>query len=150
MRTILLGAIAMLFVSNALAGDCRGVCGPRCCSQPESSYSYENAYYTPDCSPRSLLCFHDRLVPMMEARKSGEASYIRELSERLYFSATKLRNLERGCCKLERRRFDAATKKLLRACEDLRDTAYGGSTSAVYARMRDVEEAYIQVANLAE
>lgn len=150
MRIALLGAAFLLILSSAQADDCRGYCNSRCCNKPESSYNYENAYFAPNCSPRSIQRFHDRLVPMMEARKSGEASYIRDTAERLYWSASKLRKLERGCCKIERRRFDLAAKKLMRACEELRDTAFGGSSAAVYARMRDVEEAYIQVANLAE
>lgn len=150
MRALFLTAILFATITPAFSGGGYGKCGPRCCGTPESSYVYKNAYFTPDCSPCPISRFHDRLLPMMEARKSGEASYIRENSERLYKSATKLRKIERGCCKIEIRRFDRAAKDLILACDELREVSYGGSSNAVYLRMHNVEEAYIRVANLAE
>ena len=152
MRTFLAVLALTLMASLAVAGDhCGG--GGRCGHRgPDWAYTYEDCYFTPDCSPRQLECFHDKLISMVEARKSHESSYIRENAECLYRCAKRVMKAD-DCCRTmchNTKHFKRAAKDLVRDCDDLREISFGGSTAAVYERMKVVEEDYIRLINLCD
>jgi hypothetical protein len=158
MRTFLAVLALTLMASLAVAGDhcggggCGGGGGGRCGHRgPDWAYTYEDSYFTPDCSPRQLECFHDKLISMVEARKSHESSYIREHAERLYQCAKRVAKAD--CCPAScgnKKHYKRAAKDLVRDCDDLREISFGGSTAAVYERMKVVEEDYIRLINLCD
>jgi hypothetical protein len=155
MRTFIAVLAFTLMASLAVAGDhCGGGgCGGRCGHRgPESAYTYEDCYFTPDCSPRQLECFHDKLISMVEARKSHESSYIREHACMLYECAKRVAKAD-DCCRVmcaNKKHFKRAAKDLVKDCDDLREISFGGSTAAVYERMKAVEEDYIRLINLCD
>lgn len=151
-----LGLIVLLCLATtvAFAGEkCGGKCGSKCSTlKPDWGYTYQDPHYLPDCAPRSLVVFHERLIPMLEARKSGESAYLRENSERLYFCAKELPKAEPCCMEMKAKikLYKRAAKDLVKSCDRLRDISFGGTNDAVYEQMKLVEEGYVRVANLCE
>ena len=151
MRPLFIALILLVGLSTAFAGNCgnsRGHGG--CKDRPDWGYTYENAYFTPECSTCQLECFHDKLISMMEARKSHESAYIREHAAGLFYCADKLRDADPGCRKMESKHYKRAVKTMYKDCEELKELVFGGATAAVYAQVKIIEDDYVRVINLCE
>ena len=151
MRKFAFWFVLLLAAGVAMAGgNCAGRCSGKCTPKPESAYAYQDAHYIPDCAPASLRCFHEVMVPMMEARGSHECSYIRQYAEKLYRCAHEVKKTKACCEDMDKKQFKKAAKDLNKSCDRLRDISFGGSDAAVYDQMKAVEEDYIRLANLCD
>jgi hypothetical protein len=147
MRTLLVSLVILALAANGLACD---RCGRSCRHGPEWAYAYENAYFVPDCAPPQLAEFHELLVPIMEARRSHESSFIRENARCLYRHAKAVLKAKPCCCKFDRRHFKEAAHDLVEDCDRLQELVYGGSNSAIYGMTKQIEEDFVRLANLCE
>jgi hypothetical protein len=152
MRTFSVVLFLAVTVSLAFAG---GHCGGSYshCDRPDWAYSYTDPHYMPDCAPKALKCFYDKMIPMMEARRSHESAYLRENAECMYRAARRVLDADDECCcamHKSQKHYRRAAKDLVRDCDELREIVFGGSSSAVYEQMKQVEEDFVRLSNLCE
>jgi len=132
---------------------CTGKCGGTCkgkCDLPEWAYSYESADFYPDAAPRELKDFHGVLLPMREARKSGETAYVRENARQLYDAAKEVKSSRPCVDKMQQKHYATAAKELVRDSKRLKEMVHGGSNDAVMEQVTRIEEDFVRLANLAE
>jgi hypothetical protein len=146
MRTLLVVLLVSLSLSVAFACD---KCGhDKCCCRPDWGYSYNNAEFMPDCAPRALSCFQNALIPMIEARKSGESAYIREHACELYQMAERVKDHPPECDGCEVKHYKRAAKDLVKDCDRLKEIVFGGTSHSLYEQMEVVENDFIRLSNL--
>ncbi|MBU0507344.1 hypothetical protein KKH27_00715 [bacterium] len=154
MKSFLVSLIVLLAVSVSLAGEgCAKSCARTCgkskasCETPKAAYDYTSAYYMPDCAPPSLQQFHGKLIPVMEARKSSEFSYVRESSAALYAAARDVLKAKPCCDGMNYKQYRRAAKDLVRNCKKLKEICYGGAPSALDTHVQTIEEDFVRLAN---
>ncbi|MDD5087181.1 MAG: hypothetical protein PHI18_00080, partial [bacterium] len=108
---------------------------------------YTSAYYMPECAPKPLQVFHGQLIPVMEARKSAESSFIREHSADLYLAARDVQKAERCCEGMNYKVYRKAAKDLVRDCKRLKDISYGGTSASLTDQVKLIEEDFIRLSN---
>lgn len=156
MRTIivfLLVIAVFAFAGDNCGNNCgasKGCCGSKAGCGPDWGYAYNDAHYIPDCSPQPMRVFHEKLIPMIEARKSNESAYIREYADQLYRASKQVPGSLKACDRSIRKAYNQAAKNLVRNCKQLRHLAYGGATWELYNQVREIEADMIQLANLAD
>ena len=154
MRSFLLTIVLAFSVSFALAGDNCGGCSKSChtkCGGPDWAVTYNSAFYMPDCAPEALEDFQEALIPVIEARRSMEEAYIRENAGCLYRASKEVAKMHEECCsKMDRKHYKRAAKDLVRDCKQLKELAYGGSSSALYEHVKNIEQDFIRLSNLCE
>jgi hypothetical protein len=141
--------LGLLCAAAVAGGKYHGRCG-RCVPRADWAYPSNDPHYIAACAPSSLKQFYETMIPMMEARKSHESSYIREGAERLYRQAREVKKAKACCQEMNMKQFKRAAKDLTKSCDRLRDICYGGSNEAVYDQMKQVEEDFVRVSNLCE
>lgn len=119
-------------------------------ADPDWGYSYTNPHYLPDNPPAELEAFWHKMIPMMEARHSGESAYLREYSKELLNLARDVKGSLEGGSSYQRHFYNKAASDLIRACKELHVLSYGAPSHSLYSEMHVVEEAYVRLANLCE
>lgn len=150
MRSILVPLIVLVGVSVGFGQSCGKSCASSCktkCGTPAAAYDYTSAYYMPDCAPQPLQVFHGKLIPVMEARKSAEASFIRENSAVLYAAARDVQKAKRCCDGMNYKNYRKAAKDLVRDCKRLKDISYGGTSASLADQVKRIEEDFIRLSN---
>jgi hypothetical protein len=120
------------------------------CDLPEWAYTYESADFYPDAAPRELKYFHSVLLPIREARKSGETAYVRENAGHLYNAAKEVKDSRPCVDKMQQKHYATAAKELVRDSKRLKEMVHGGSNDAVMEQVTRIEEDFVRLANLAE
>jgi hypothetical protein len=119
-------------------------------ADPDWGYAYNDPHYIPDTAPAALQAFYDKMVPMMEARKSAESAYLREYADALFQTAREVPgSLENGTYH-QRKHYNTAAHSLRANCKDLRELAHGGSTDALYWEMKQIEADFVKLSNLSD
>ncbi|MFZ5434335.1 MAG: hypothetical protein ACOZB3_11270 [Calditrichota bacterium] len=146
--------LALAFTVAFAGGNCGSKCGKSCstpCDKgPDWAYTYNSAFYMPDCAPKELHDFQDKLIPLIEARRTMEEAYVRENVACLYKMAKAVQKADPCCEQMRSKHYRRAAKELVRDCKRLKELAYGGPTSALYSNIKEVEEDFIQLANLCD
>jgi hypothetical protein len=149
-RTIIL-TVLVIAVGTAFAGpncasqNCRAKCDP-----PDWGYTYQTAEFAPDHAPCAVKTFHDKLIPLMEARWSHESSYIYDNACELYCAAKKVPGSLKTCCDKQKEHFNNAAHDLVHDCARLKEIAHGASSRMMYDQIKLIEDDYIRVCNLTE
>ncbi len=156
MRTLRYLSLAIVLFGSAVAwaGDCRhekkGCCEGDPYANPDWGYSYTNPHYLPDNPPAELEAFWHKMIPMSEARHSGESAYLREYSKELLDYARDVKGSLDNGSRYQRHFYNKAAADLVRSCKELHIMSYGAPSSTLYSEMHKVEEAYVRLANLCE
>ena len=152
---IIVALVALVAVAYS-GGKCGGHhgCKSHCkskCDHPDWGYAYQSADFYPDKAPCELRKFHEVLIPVREARKSREVSYIRETANRLYKYSKQVRK-SYPCCadQMLKKHYKRAAKELIRDSKRLKEMVHGGSDDAVLAQVERIEEDFIRLANLSD
>jgi hypothetical protein len=135
--------------SKSCTGKCWKVC-PMKCDRADWGYAYQSADFYPDAAPRELKYFHSVLLPIREARKSGETAYVRENAGHLYNAAKEVKGSRPCVDKMQQKHYATAAKELVRDSKRLKEMVHGGSNDAVMEQVTRIEEDFVRLANLAE
>jgi hypothetical protein len=120
------------------------------CVDPDWGYSFNDPHYISDNAPPALADFYDRLIPMLEARKSAESAYLREHAEELYLASKEVAgSLECGTDH-QRKHFNRAARSLRGNCAELMELAHGAQSRVLYKEMREIEADFVRLSNLSE
>ena len=156
MRTLRYLSLAIVLFGSAVAwaGDCceKERCSGSCdhYANPDWGYSYTNAHYLPDNPPAELEAFWHKMIPMIEARHTAESAYLREYSKELLDYARDVPGSLEGGSSYQRHFYNKAAKDLVRSCKELYVLSYGAPSASLYSEMREVQDAYVRLANLCE
>jgi hypothetical protein len=120
------------------------------CDPPDWAYTYQNAEFAPDNAPCTVKAFHDKLIPLMEARWSHESSYIYEHACELYKAAKKIPGSLKCECSDRKEHFNRAAKDLVNDCARLKEISHGASSSMMYEQIKDIEDDFVRICNLSE
>lgn len=140
---------ASLCSGKACAGKCGGMCKGKC-DRADWAYTYDSPDFYPNAAPRELKNFHSVLLPIREARKSGETAYVRENARQLYDAAKEVKDSRPCVDKMQQKHYATAAKELVRDSKRLKEMVHGGSNDAVMELVTQIEEDFVRLANLAE
>jgi hypothetical protein len=134
---------------TASSGKCGGACKGKC-DKADWGYTYQSADFCPDAAPKELKRFHSVFLPVREARKSGEAAYVRENAVHLYKVAKDVPDSKPCVDKMQQKHYSRAAKELARDSKRLKEMVHGGSDDAVMEQVSKIEEDFVRLANLTE
>ncbi|MBM3324060.1 MAG: hypothetical protein FJY66_00160 [Calditrichaeota bacterium] len=132
---------------------CTGKCGGKCegkCDHPDWAYAYQSADFCPDAATKELKKFHSVLIPIREARKSGETAYVRENAKHLYEAAKQVKKSKPCVEKMQQKHYAKAASELAHDSKRLKELVHGGSDDAVMEQVTLIEEDFVRLINLSE
>lgn len=146
----LIGLVGLAFCCGGKCGKACGKAAACCPDRPDWGYAYQTADFYPDTAPRELKQFHKVLIPVREARKSGETAYVRENARQLYKAAKRVRKSRPDVAPVQRKHYAQAARELVSDSKRLKRIVHGGSDDAVIAQVKCIEEDFIRLANLSD
>jgi hypothetical protein len=143
--------LAVLIIFSAACACSNGDNGCKSkCDPPDWGYTYQSAEFAPSEAPCTVKAFHEKLIPLMEARWSHESAYIYENACELYCAAKKVPGSLKCACDTQKKHFNNAARDLVSDCARLKEIAYGAPASVIYKQVQTIEDDFVRICNLSE